>query len=77
MTALEKTLDTLNHWEISNIIWSLGKMNTDYDSHIPDNVKTMIFQRLANEADKLKQFDVESIFVGLGLMEVRRIYDLC
>jgi hypothetical protein len=72
--ALQEQLPTLSHWEISNVIWSLGKTNADYERSVPAELKEAIMKRLADAASKLKQFDLESIFVGLGLMEVCNMY---
>ena len=70
LSALKEQLPTLSHWEISNVIWSLGKTNADYERAVPAELKEAIMRRLVDASNKLKQFDLESIFVGLGLMEV-------
>ena len=70
LSALQEQLPTLSHWEISNVIWSLGKTNADYERAVPAELKEAIMRRLVDASNKLKQFDLESIFVGLGLMEV-------
>jgi hypothetical protein len=71
LAALEITLPTLNNRELSNILWALGKLNVDYNLDLSVGFRDALMSCLIAAADNLKLFDLESIFVGLGLMQVR------
>lgn len=73
LAALEITLPTLNNRELSNILWALGKLNVDYNLDLSVGFRDALMSSLIAAADNLKLFDLESIFVGLGLMQVRNL----
>ena len=64
--------------EIANAYWALGKVNYPYSVKIrkgesdPEkaHMEGALSESLARSAATFNQFDVESTFVGLGLMEV-------
>jgi hypothetical protein len=57
--------------ELANTLWSLGKMNFDFgDSQDGHELKNKLIAKLGKLSHKLNVFDLESIFVGLGLMQI-------
>ena len=68
--ALEAALFSLNNRELSNIFWALGKTNVSYTDDLSSSFRETLMDSLAAAADDVKLFDLESIFVGLGLMQV-------
>ena len=70
--ALEATLPTLNNRELSNIFWALGKTNVSYTNDLSDSFREILMESLSAAASDVKLFDLESIFVGLGLMQVKQ-----
>ena len=70
LDSLERILPTLNNRELSNVFWALGKTNIRYQEDLSDSFRGVLMDSLLNAAGDLKLFDLESIFVGLGLMQV-------
>jgi hypothetical protein len=70
LTALEATLPTLNNREVSNVFWALGKTNINYNEHLSTSFRETLTSCLVGDVGDMKLFDLESIFVGLGLMQV-------
>jgi hypothetical protein len=73
LTALEATLPTLNNRELSNVFWALGKTNINYNEHLSASFRETLTNCLVGDAGDMKLFDLESIFVGLGLMQVSHV----
>lgn len=73
LTALEATLPTLNNRELSNVFWALGKTNINYNEHLSASFRETLINCLVGDAGDMKLFDLESIFVGLGLMQVSHV----
>ena len=55
------------------MFWALGKTNIRYQEDLSDSFREVLMDSLLNAAGDLKLFDLESIFVGLGLMQVKNI----
>lgn len=55
------------------MFWALGKTNIRYKEDLSDSFREVLMDSLLNAAGDLKLFDLESIFVGLGLMQVTNI----
>ena len=53
------------------MFWALGKTNIRYKEDLSDSFREVLMDSLLNAAGDLKLFDLESIFVGLGLMQVK------
>lgn len=70
LTALENVLPSLNNRELSNVFWALGKLDVDYTNDLSVSFREVLIVSLVDAASALKLFDLESIFVGLGLMQV-------
>lgn len=70
LIAVEVVLPTFNHRELSNIFWSMGKMNINYSEDLSVSFIDTLTASLSEVASTLKLFDLESVFVGLGLMQV-------
>lgn len=64
--ALEKHAPTLNNREIANAHWALGKLHYPYASG--GKLEHILSSMLVRRAHTFNQYDVESTFVGLGLM---------
>jgi hypothetical protein len=64
---LMKHAPTLNNREIANIYWALGKVHYSYVAG--GTLEERLGEALRRRAHTFNQFDVESTFVGLGLME--------
>eukprot|EP01035_Chromulina_nebulosa_P019796 gene19796-25738_t len=61
---------SMSHREIANVFWSLGQISASISS---DKTKAMIsslIDRLTIVLPQMMMFDVESVFVGLGLMQI-------
>ena len=71
LTALETTLPTLHNRELSNIFWALGKTNVNHLQDLSSSFRESLMDCLVGASGDLKPFDLESVFVGLGLMQVR------
>lgn len=52
------------------MFWTLGKTNVDYVRDLSPVFKEILMDSLLSAAGDLKLFDLESVFVGLGLMQV-------
>jgi hypothetical protein len=72
LTALEATLPSLNNRELSNIFWALGKTNISYTTDLSASFRELLMDSLSASSTDVKLFDLESIFVGLGLMQVQQ-----
>jgi hypothetical protein len=69
LLSLLKTAGTYNARQISNAIWCLGKLHAEYRGFGTELI--VEFERvLVREANRLQPFDVESLLVGFGLMQV-------
>jgi hypothetical protein len=55
------------------VFWALGKTNIRYQEDLSNSFRVVLMDSLLNAAGDLKLFDLESIFVGLGLMQVTDI----
>ena len=60
--------------ELSNAFWSLGKLNVDYENELSVPLKEILMAQLTRFIETMKLFDIESVFVGLGLMQVNFDY---
>ena len=70
LAGLEGVVFNLSGRELSNAFWSLGKLNVDYDTEITDHLRDQLLTLLTDSVGRMKLFDLESVFVGLGLMRV-------
>ena len=70
LNALEDIITSLSTRELSNVVWSLGKLNVNYTYEITDSLKELLWKRLTGSVVRMKLFDLESVFVGLGSMQV-------
>ncbi len=64
--ALEKHAPSFNNREIANAHWALGKLYYPYCTG--GRLEQVLADMLVRRAHTFNQFDVESTFVGLGLM---------
>ena len=70
LTSVEAILPNLNNRELSNVFWALGKANVNYVDDLSADFKELLMDSLVVASGDLKLFDLESVFVGLGLMQV-------
>ena len=64
-------LESMNAREVSNLLWSFGKLDVMWLG-LPPFPRDALMAALQRETLSMTNFDLESLFVGLGLMQVRR-----
>jgi hypothetical protein len=62
-------LKMMGNREVANVFWSLGKLDYPYGEYVQLN--NDLCQALQSKVFTMKYFDMESVFVGLGLMQVK------
>jgi len=63
------TTKTIRSKDIANILFSLGKLHFSWES-APKEVREVLLESLGSLVVTMQSFDVESVFTGLGLMQV-------
>lgn len=65
-SGLIRAAGTFKIREVSNALWFLGKLNASPGRDLLETLLSV----LTKEAHQVQPFDLESLFVGLGLMEI-------
>lgn len=74
LDMLEKLSDEYEYStrELSNVLWSAGKINIPLAHDSNDRLFTKLIHRLTVKINEFTDFDVESAMVGLGLLKVNQ-----